>query len=304
MSKFEPEATKQTCWNCRHSDKSCVLTSYPGQIRCILFDQLVYTNQTECLEDKDEHKSFLEGETKKGWNEAEIKAGIKDLSERVRELTKKALFKNLRAGGGWCTDEPEVRKFESFTAEDGHKCHWEYKRGNGWSSFSLIDDTMVELNELRKKAEKKAEKEEAEAKQKKEEPQRKLEETISLFNDIVYKMRTSFRGVDLSDYPRAQEAFEYATDMLLRIQSGEIGKVSDEKKEEPIRPPMPKTTSGVEILTDKPQPTVEERFKALEEKVEKVSEGNAQLGSLAAKLCFRFKELEKAVGKLESSDKK
>ena len=239
MSKFEPEATRQTCWNCRHADKSCVLTSYPGQIRCTLFDQLVYTNQTECLEDKpkevkkDEHTAFIEGETKKGWDVAEIKAGVKDLSERIRELTKKALFKNLRAGGGWCTDEPKVRKFESFTAEDGHKCHWEYKRGNGWSSFSLIDDTMVELNELRKKAEKKA-----------------------------------------------------------------------EKKEEPIRPPMPKTTSGVEILTDKDEPTVEERFKVLEEKVEKVSEGNAQLGSLAAKLCFRFKELEKAVRKLENSDKK
>lgn len=256
MSKFEPEATKQTCWNCRHSDKSCVLTSYPGQIRCTLFDQLVYTNQTECLEDKskevkkDEHSSFVEGEAKKGWDAAEIKAGVKDLSERIRELAKKALFENLRAAGGWCTDEPEVRKFESFTAEDGHKCHWEYKRGNGWSSFSLIDDTMVELNELRKKAEKK-------------------EEEAKIDPDCF--------GDDQK--PK-------------------------EPQEERIDIPLPKTASGVEILTDKPQPTVEERLKALEEKVEKVSEGNAQLGSLAAKLCFRFKQLEKAVGKLEGTDKK
>lgn len=82
MSKFEPQALVQNCWNCRHADRSQILTSYPAQIRCTLFDQLVYTNQTECLEDKpkevkkDEHYTFVEGEIAKGWNAERIKTAL------------------------------------------------------------------------------------------------------------------------------------------------------------------------------------------------------------------------------------
>ena len=250
MSKFEPEATRQTCWNCRHADKSCVLTSYPGQIRCTLFDQLVYTNQTECLEDKlkevkkDEHSSFIEGETKKGWDVAEIKNGIKDLSERARMLAEKAIFRGLR-NGGWPFGEPEVYKFEPFTALDGHTCHWERRSANGCVSYTLVDDTMVEISKWR---EKKAEKKE---KEDKIDP--------DCFGD-------------------------------------------DQKPKEPQEERIDKELS--KLLTPKPQPTVEERLKALEEKVEKLSKGNAQLGKVTADLYSRIKELEKAVGKLESSDKK
>ena len=82
MSKFEPQALVQNCWNCRHADKSVIYTSYPAQIRCNLFGKLVFENQTECLEDKpeeakkEEQYTFVEGETEKGWNAEQIKTAL------------------------------------------------------------------------------------------------------------------------------------------------------------------------------------------------------------------------------------
>ena len=53
----------------------------------------------------------------------------------------------------------EVFKSEPFIGLDGHTYHWESKFGNGWSSHSLINDTMVEIEKSRKEAEQKKEEE-------------------------------------------------------------------------------------------------------------------------------------------------
>ena len=53
--------------------------------------------------------------------------------------------------------EEEVFNGKPFIGLDGHTYHWEHKCGNSWSSHSLIDDTMVEIEKSRKEAEQKKE---------------------------------------------------------------------------------------------------------------------------------------------------
>ena len=75
MSKFEPQALVQNCWNCRHSDKSVIYTSYPAKIRCKMFDTLVFEDNTVCLADKPQAEERDElGE--KAWNTELIRKAL------------------------------------------------------------------------------------------------------------------------------------------------------------------------------------------------------------------------------------
>lgn len=167
MSKFEPKNTGNYCRECKWADTTIVYASYPPMYFCKKFETYVYCDQSVCEEDKPKPvfqsydgktPNIAEDPSAAALN-AEFEARIKDMPERISNTLR-----------GWFYGKPQVCKFEPFTAPDGHKCHWERKSGNGWSCYTLVDDTVAELEERREKSEKK---EEPEKESQKEEPEQR-----------------------------------------------------------------------------------------------------------------------------------
>lgn len=164
MSKFEPKKTGNLCRECKWADTTIVYASYPPMYFCKKFETYVYCDQSVCEEDKPKpvFQSY-DGKTPNVAEDlsaavlkAEFEARTKDMPERISNT-----FRGLR-NSVWFYGKPQVCKFEPFTAPDGHKCHWERKSGNGWSCYTLVDDTVAELEERREKSEKKEEEPKAE----------------------------------------------------------------------------------------------------------------------------------------------
>ena len=51
MSKYEPITAAQTCGTCRYLSRDFVLTSYPEQAICTLYNEAVFVNCETCLDD-------------------------------------------------------------------------------------------------------------------------------------------------------------------------------------------------------------------------------------------------------------
>lgn len=48
-NKFEPYGTIRMCGNCKHLDRTIVLTSLPLMARCTLCNKAVFFDQKECI---------------------------------------------------------------------------------------------------------------------------------------------------------------------------------------------------------------------------------------------------------------
>ena len=51
MSKYEPITAVQTCGTRRYLSRDFVLTSYPEQAICTLYNEAVFVNCETCLDD-------------------------------------------------------------------------------------------------------------------------------------------------------------------------------------------------------------------------------------------------------------
>lgn len=191
MSKFEPKKNWQPLQSVQVGRHDHCLRQYPPMCFCKKFETYVYCDQSVCEEDKpkpvfqsyDGKTPNIAEDPSAAALKAEFEARIKDMPERISN-TLRGLCNSV-----WFYGKPQVCKFEPFTASDGHKYHVERKSGNGWSCYTLVDDTVAELEEWREKSESKEEEPKAE-KPKSKDPWLTEEEKQHLIEDTRAFLRT------------------------------------------------------------------------------------------------------------------